>query len=242
MDTNKLNNYLLEIVQESSKELLKIYHNKSNRETNLIFPKYTKGQDRISEQEFRFTFIHFLKPSKAFNLFFSVETPTEKKYKFSKDAKGERSASSDLSFYNGEDKVMNIEFKANPTAQYSINKDIQKLTTENINGAWIHLIDGEDKGTIERLFEKFKIAFNNFPTSKKPISFHILILKSKKLLSRKGKECETDYSKNIFNINYELWKNLKYESGNGKYEFYDGKELTTKNNKEVDWQVEVFDI
>lgn len=242
MDTNTLNDYLLELVQESSKELLKIYHNKPERETLLKFPKYTNKQDRISEQEFRFAFTNFLKPTKYPNLFFSVETPTEKKYSFSKNAKGKRSASSDLSFYNGEDKVMNIEFKANPTSQYSINKDIQKLTTETVNGAWVHLIDGEDKGTVKRLFEKFKIAFEDLPPSKMPISFHILILKTKTLLSRKGKENETNYSKDIFNINYELWKNLKYESGNGKYQFCNGEQLTTENSQDADWQIEVFDI
>ncbi|WP_415374223.1 hypothetical protein [Patiriisocius sp. Uisw_017] len=226
MDTNTLNDYLLKLVQESSKELLKIYFNKpDDRKTLLRIPEYRSGEKRISEQELRFTLTNLHGQFQHPELYFSVETPTENNYVFDENAKGNRSASSDLSFYHKEDKVMNIEFKAHNPEQPSIDKDIEKLTKENFNGAWVHLIDGEDKGTIKRLFEKFKKAFEGFPTSEKPISFHILILKTKTLLSRKGKENETDYSKNIFNIDYELWKELE----KGQYQF-------------KDWQIDVFDI
>ena len=39
-----------------------------------------------------------------------------------------------------------------------------------------------------------------------------------------------------------LWKNLKYESGNGKYQFCNGEQITSENSQNVEWQIEVFDI
>ena len=166
--------------------------------------------------------------------YYSVETPTSKEYSFS--GKGKRSAASDLSFYHNEKKVLNIELKAHNPEQKAIDKDIEKLVGENCNGAWIHILKNEDSGTIKTLFEKFEKAFHKYGCSKKPISFHILILETQTLLSRKGKENENDYS-NIFNISYSLWKDSKQ----GKYQYINGKPITDKNLNE-DWQVDKFDI
>jgi hypothetical protein len=235
MSTDTINEYLLELVQETSKELLKIYFDKPHRKTLLKFPEYRNGKKRISEQELRFVITNLHGQFSHPWLHYSVETPTKEKYNFS-GGKNKRSAASDLSFYHNEEKVLNIELKAHQPGQKAIDKDIKKLVTENCNGAWIHILENEDKGTVETLFKKFKKTFQ-LNRSKKPISFHILILETQILLSRKGKEKENDYSNNIFNIDYSLWKNLKQ----GKYQFANGKPTTQKNPDE-DWQIDKFNI
>ncbi len=241
MDTLEINAYLLELVQETSEELLKIYFDKPNRKTLLKFPRYkneTNGTIRISEQELRFTLTNLNGKLPKPRLFYSVETPTKEVYSFS--SKGKRSALSDMSFYNNGEKVLNIELKARNPVQDAIDKDIEKLVRENCNGAWIQILKSEDRGTVKRLFEKFEEAFKKFPISQKPISFHILILETKTLLSRKGKENETDYSKKVFNIKYELWNELKNKPG--IYQFYNGHNLITEEHQKEDWQIDIFDI
>jgi len=237
MDTYTINEYLLELMQETSRELLKIYFDKPNRKTLLKFPKYRTGEIRISEQELRFVITNLHGQFPHPNLYYSIETPTENDYSFDKDAKRKRSAASDLSFYHNDEKVINIEIKAHNPEQKAINKDIEKLAGENCNGAWIHILKNENKGTVKTLFKKFEIAFHEFNNSNKPISFHILILETQTLLSRKGKENENNYSNNIFNIDYPLWHNLKP----GKFQFNSGKP-TTENNPDEDWQIVKFDI
>jgi hypothetical protein len=235
MNTYTINEYLLELMQEASRELLKIYFNKPNRRTLLKFPQDRKLNKRISEQELRFVLTNLHGQFSHPELYYSVETPTLEEYSFSK--KGKRSAASDLSFYHNDEKVLNIELKALIPEQKAIDKDIEKLVSENCNGAWIHVLKNEDSGTVKKLFEKFENAFHRFNYSKKPISFHILILETQTLLSRKGKEKENDYSNNIFNINYSLWRNLKQ----GKYQYLNGTP-TTEVNPDVDWQIDKFDI
>lgn len=100
-----INEYLFELVQDTSKELLKIYDEKSIGETQLKFPKYRDGKTRVSEQELRFTLTKIHELSSQTDFYYSVETPTQEKYSFS--GKGERSASSDMSFYKNNDKVLN---------------------------------------------------------------------------------------------------------------------------------------
>jgi len=228
-----INEYLLELVQKTSRELLKIYFEKPNRETLLKFPKYKNGITRISEQELRFTLTNLQEQSSYPGLYYSVETPTKEDYSFSE--KGKRSASSDLSFYYNEKKVLNVELKAFNSVQKAIDKDIEKLVRENCNGAWIHIFKNEKSGTVKTLFKKFEKAFSKNNHSDEPISFHILILETQTLLSRKGKE--NDNYNNIFNIDYSLWKNLKQ----GQYEFVNGKPRT-KENPHKDWQIVKFDI
>jgi hypothetical protein len=237
MNTYTINEYLLELVQEASRELLKIYFDKPNRKTLVKFPKYKNGEIRISEQELRFVITNLHGQFSHPNLYYSIETPTENDYSFDKNAKGKRSAASDLSFYHNDEKVLNIEFKAHNPEQNAIDKDIEKLASESCNGAWIHIFKNEDRGTVKTLFEKFEKAFHKLNNSKKPISFHILIIETQTLLSRKGKENENNYSNNIFNIDYPLWHNLNP----GKYQFNNGKQ-TTETNPDEDWQIDKFDI
>jgi hypothetical protein len=201
--------YILELAQVSSCELISKYAPgicEHEPKTLLTFPKYRNGKRRISEQELRFTFAcnHGKIAHPGFT--FSIETPTVDKYGFS--GGGERSAMSDMSFYKDCVKVINIEFKSGNPSQNAIDKDIEKLTKEPVIGVWAHIFETEDSGTVEALFNKFNKAFKKFPVSKKPIAFHILILKSGVLLSRKCRDENLKYSRGIFNIKYEDWNNV----------------------------------
>ena len=238
MRTNIINEYVLELVQETSMELVKIYHNKPIRKTLLRFSNYRNGNQRISEQEMRFVFATLHGKFSHPGLTYSIETPTKEEYSFS--GKEKRSAASDFSFYddnNNSKPIINIEFKAHNIEQSAVDKDIEKLISEKTNGAWIHVFENENSGTVETLFDKFKNAFEKFPKSNKSISFHILILRTGTLLSRKGYDNEITDLENRFNIHYEMWKDLKV----GSYQFINGKP-TTENNPQEDWQIIKFEI
>jgi hypothetical protein len=237
MDTEKVSEFLLELVQQSTEELLKIYHGEPNRRTLLKFPQYRIKKDiRISEQELRFVLTSIHDQNKFPEYQYSVETPTESDYSF----EGKiirRSAATDLSFYDNDIMILNIELKAHNPSPKSIDKDIEKLFNEDCNGAWIHILKNEDRGTVAKLFEKFTESFHiHKHHSKRPISFHIIILETQTLLSRKGRDMETRYTDHILNIDYSMWKGKP----KGKYQFINRKPIS--GDQKPDWQIDVFDI
>ena len=151
----------------------------------LIFPnifpskeiseKELEKQFRISEQELRFLFVEeFLK---AQNFFYSVETPTEFKYKFGdtfesiKCGEG-RSASTDMSIFTRNDdnkynRFLNIEFKNQNSSLFGIAKDVLKLIYEKQNGAFIILLKNTNTGTLcnngnTGILDKLNKSFNRF--------------------------------------------------------------------------------
>ena len=73
-------NELENVIEQSFKEL-----RSGSTGTRLVFPKYSGGtKKRVSEQELRFVFVELLQPLlKKYDYYYSVETPTEDKYKFS---------------------------------------------------------------------------------------------------------------------------------------------------------------
>lgn len=131
-----------------------------NNKEQLVFPNKTQAKGdvkRISEQELRFLFVEeFKKMSKALN--YSIETPTQEKYKFGKSfddikvSKEGQSALLDMCvFKNNEDsyeRILNIEFKHKNSTLKNIAKDILKLMHEKQNGVFIHLLNGTNSGTL----------------------------------------------------------------------------------------------
>ncbi len=227
MNNDRIFEFLLELTQESAMELIKIYRQRSDTTTQMVIPKFRNGKLRISEQEFRFTLTNMFEKFPLSGLSYSVETPTEGLYSFSK--KGERSASSDLSFYYGGKKVLNIEFKSHNPSYYSIEKDIEKLIKEPNCGAWLHIFENENSKTIERLFDKFCLSLKNLKSEiKYPISFHILILKPEILISRKGQDDDIQSFNpgNLFNTRRSSWIDLD-----------PGKHLIQNG-----WQIDKFNV
>lgn len=194
-----------------------------NSKEKFIFPKKNGGDDRISEQELRFLFVEELIKASGDDFFYSVETPTEKKYRFGeeyKDIKTDetgRSASIDMSIfkrdsYNKYNRILNIEFKNENVPSFNIGKDILKLMHEKQNGALIHLLKNTDSGTLcssnktnMGVFDKYYESFSNSKFQekwqegdKKNIHLIIISLEDETLIHRnikKGEDLEVIFFK-----------------------------------------------
>jgi hypothetical protein len=185
----------------------------------LIFPKKVNGskaENRISEQELRLIFIEELR-NKNPNSFYSVETPTGEKYVFGKkytDIKATgsgRSASLDLCIFKRKNekynRSLNIEFKHSNIPIKNIAKDILKLIHEEQDGAFIHLLDNTDRGTLcntrltgvwDKLFQSFKDFKKYWSNDKKSIQIVIMSLKENTLIYRKIKKADLKNLDSIF--------------------------------------------
>ena len=139
--------------------------------TRLVFPRYADGRTRVSEQELRFAFIEAFIASekvKAMKLYYSIETPTQCKYKdFSSKPKvandGEgRSGEFDMVIFNDKlQRICLIEFKANNPGPIEHKKDLLKLKTEGsqeqtgeICRYFIEVLESYNNGTISNLKDK----------------------------------------------------------------------------------------
>ena len=194
-----------------------------NFSEQLIFPnkEQAKGDvKRISEQELRLLFIEEFKKANQ-DLFYSIETPTIEKYIFGKSysdikvSKSGQSASLDMCVFErlGEkhERKLNIEFKHKNTAIKNIGKDVLKLMQEKQNGAFIHLLDNTDSGTLRNdsktrngVFDKLYKSFTDFKVNwnneNKSIQLIILSLKQEILIHRRIFKTDLDNLKDIFFI------------------------------------------
>lgn len=159
--------------------------NTNNSISHIVFPKYKPGnkgketqntggnkdKTRISEQELRFVFVEKLNQHICGdNIYYSVETPTEKSYNFSKDGgpkvdKNGVSARTDLAIYikeNNEFKLKAlIEFKAHNPDTIDYRKDVCKLINEKANNGcrkyFIQIINVKNqKRTLGNITDKIK--------------------------------------------------------------------------------------
>lgn len=185
--------------------------------SRILFPLYSQHKNdinkskpnRISEQELRFIFVeqfyaYINKKQKKFpeliNLYYSVETPTNRSYIFSKggpkvvvnpkngrDENGNKcvSARTDLTIYKKEKdnfiKRALIEFKAHDPIQINYKKDICKLINEHPEGEdylkyFIQIIDEtrekeKEKDRWGKIEKKFS-ALEELNTDKKNYSIN----------------------------------------------------------------------
>lgn len=142
--------------------------------TRIVFPHYSNGETRISEQELRFAFVEAFNASQAVkenNLFYSIETPTGLKYKdFSSAPKQDddgRCGEFDMVIFNDkQERVCLIEFKANNADTTEHEKDLLKLNKEG-EGILTYFIEvlksytAGDKDTTTISSLKRKINLNN---------------------------------------------------------------------------------
>lgn len=211
-----------------------------NLQTRLIFPQYGKKEEvRISEQESR---VLFCQEVEAYDkeIFYSVETPTEKKYRFGKklddikiDDSGQ-SALSDMSLFELEDKKLkrkvNIEFKSHNVEEAHIAKDILKLIAEPCSGLFFHTLESVNSGTLttgkeqKGVLVKYREAITNlqphndlrthWQPEEKYILFAICILKPEKVLLMKTFiKSNLDGKDSFFDIGYKV-KNDKINFSN----------------------------
>lgn len=187
----------------------------------LVFPrkiqaKGTKHKDRISEQELRLIFIEEFKKARP-DLFYSIETPTEKKYFFGKEFNDikinpdDQSALLDMCVFdrvqNKYIRKQNIEFKHKNPPIESIGKDILKLIAEPPNAAFIQLLESTDKGTFcnktetgvfNKFYKSFSSFHSNWSNNDKKIYLIIITLKQKTIIHRELKKQDFNNLKDIF--------------------------------------------
>ncbi len=147
---------IVDLIKETCEDLIHL-HQKNPTHTKLLFPRYRKGEARISEQEARFCFAAAVERRTEYR--YSVETPTLETYSFTNGG-GCISAQTDLSLWSldGKTKMFNIEFKAKNPGDKNIDKDIEKLLKEKTHGLWFHLFENANSGTFPRLGGKFEPA------------------------------------------------------------------------------------
>ena len=185
------------IANVAFERLLKVYESKTDG--GIIFPKYTHGQNRgklrVSEQEMRFAFVDAMR-KKHPDWYYSVETPTDKKYLFKgepciipEEEEGGQSAQFDLTIYadsKGDKVLAHIEFKAHNPDIHELKKDFLKLAEDKTVDAGI-----------ERVFIHLFKSFNP---------------KTDKSIMGKLEECKTN------NVHYLCYSIEKYD-GEHKIEF-----------------------
>jgi hypothetical protein len=135
--------------------------------SRLIFPSYSKGDRRISEQELRFLFIE------QFNLYcqitgwdsyYSVETPTKGRYKFSgeeephkTDGNSGQSAMLDVCIHDKDGKrICLIEFKSGNPVKFCYWKDLVKLNSEDGLSFFVHLMESQRRDTLGCVLSKIE--------------------------------------------------------------------------------------
>lgn len=190
MEDNIVKNHINVIVENTFKTIIEVYRTQkenqkigtnNNNNSRIIFPLKRESKDkkeefRISEQELRFVFVEEFNKycsAKKWDAYYSVETPTSKRYDFSKkdkprkvdDSKGQ-SAMVDFSiFLKVQDKLTRvalIEFKAlNPDKQ-SYMKDYVKLLNEDQKFVYfIMIVKSANDRTIKSIAEKIKASYDN---------------------------------------------------------------------------------
>lgn len=186
-EKDDLKNIVDKIVEDAFKRINYAYQHHREKEkdeddepgneeiaTRLIFPKCANNGTRISEQELRFAFVEAFNASqdvKEKKLFYSVETPTEKRYKGFSEGKPEQSDSGrsgefDLVIFDDNfNRRCLIEFKANTASENDHKKDLLKLKEEGMDNRlryFIEVLKSYDNDTIIELHKRvFGMGFHN---------------------------------------------------------------------------------
>ena len=139
----------------------------SKEDSRIVFPLKRSKEIRVSEQELRFVFVeqfnkYCTNAKNNCNLFYSIETPTQKEYNFSNpNSKNQRSGCIDLVIFNSEgERICLIEFKANNPPIDNYKKDFAKLDKEDVElGYFIQIVENSETTTvlnIENKIDDFK--------------------------------------------------------------------------------------
>ena len=141
MDNNRLKEKIVSVFRQAC---LNLYCSFSlNKIEGSVPARVHIPEGRISEQEFKMAFIEVFLADKELaeeGYTYSVETPTERLYKFSKDGKpvdklicdSGRKGNIDLTIHSHDGKpACIIEFKARNDGEFSHGKDLFKLANES---------------------------------------------------------------------------------------------------------------
>lgn len=151
-----IESHINNIICETFRSLSAVYpkekgkSNSANVKSRIIFPPYSGSEDekkrgelRVSEQELRFTFVEVFNEyckkteNEASELRYSVETPTNSRYRFKDtdkpciDETNGISGNMDLVIHDKSgERICLIEFKANNPEPKEMEKDLVKLTNK----------------------------------------------------------------------------------------------------------------
>lgn len=163
----------------------------NNSGSRLIFPSYSNEKRRVSEQELRFVFVEQLqKLIEEYDFFYSVETPTKDKYKFSENGKKivpqiseeGQSASFDLSIIDKNRNTIAIfEFKAKNANPHEYAKDFCKLWNPVEKSSYkyfLNLFEKIDEGTKHSFLEKLNPKTNKWLHEKESSEMIMVIAQS----------------------------------------------------------------
>lgn len=168
------------VVENSFRILTELNRYGFSKETKLIIPDYQNNQNedsgsektkRISEQELRFVFVEQLNKALPEGFYYSIETPTERPYKFSEGGQNSKpierekgkSGNFDLTIQNEKKQVLAIvEFKSKSATPHSYAKDLCKLWNpaeglgKDTLRYFINVFETMDKQTKNRFVQKIK--------------------------------------------------------------------------------------
>lgn len=170
--TEKCKQHINNVVRRTFEIVQKVYDNETNHlaledaGSRVIFPRTRNGELRVSEQELRFIFVEQLNKEindTNWNVYYSVETPTVKRYRFSKgdipveDETG-RSGNFDLVIHDSSlNRIALIEFKANNPEAKDYAKDFVKLENPNEESClryFIQIVKSANNGTVSSIKQK----------------------------------------------------------------------------------------
>jgi hypothetical protein len=177
---NAIRNKIIEILEKTFAVLDSVYANNDEASSKadfkkagsrLIFPRYSNkyrgGVRRISEQELRFLFIeqftqYCQNPNTQWDAYYSIETPTEWKYKFAGEEKPHKtedgsgqSAMMDVCIHdNCGKRICLIEFKAGNPDEFCYVKDFVKLNAEEGLSFFVQLLESQNKGTMDNIIRE----------------------------------------------------------------------------------------
>lgn len=178
--TNKV--HIESIIAQTFNVIADIYQtNKENQfggfsaqKSRILFPKKRNQQTRISEQELRFIFLEqfnqYVQHHPEWNVYYSVETPTENGYNGfetinpkCKGQNGGRSGCVDMCIHNSTgERICMIEFKANNQGKPTYTKDFCKLANEKVELAYfLQIIENENSDTVPNIIKKTKTQKGN---------------------------------------------------------------------------------
>lgn len=155
--------WVIQAVYESQKEGDTVIT--SSEMSHIIFPKKREESPRVCEQELRFIFVEQLNKEieQGWNMYYSVETPTECVYTGFKTGnpkcdEGGRSGAIDLVIHDKTSKrIALIEFKAHDAKIGDYKKDFCKLENEQSECKFfVNILENVTRSTFKSIHDKIK--------------------------------------------------------------------------------------
>lgn len=160
------------LIEETIKDVKNLIKGNTIK-SHIVFPEYSNGAPRYSEQELKNIFLNKIEASK---FYYSVETPSKNTYRFKDNLpkvllknetskKRFQSSMIDVSIYNEEKQIVShVEFKHGQCPEFPIRKDFLKLICESDithRNYFVHYLEKSDEQTRKSIFDKYLISLKD---------------------------------------------------------------------------------